>query len=73
VLALLEDTFRRLGIDDPTGNERRAVAYYLPLPNIGHPRTGLKPRTDGLLWERACRGGGHGGKQAAEYESEAAA
>jgi hypothetical protein len=33
VLALLEDTFRRLGIDDPTGNERRAVAYY-PLDDI---------------------------------------
>jgi hypothetical protein len=46
---------------------------YLPLPNMCHPRTGLKPRTDGLVWERACRGGGHGGKQAAEQEFEAAA
>jgi hypothetical protein len=33
VLALLEDTFRRLGLDDPTGNQRKAIAYY-PLDDI---------------------------------------
>jgi hypothetical protein len=46
---------------------------YVRLPIIDHPRTGLKPRTDGLLWERACRGGGRDGKQAAEQSFEAAA
>jgi hypothetical protein len=33
VLALLADAFGRLGIDDPTGNQRKAIAYY-PLDDI---------------------------------------
>lgn len=33
VLALLEDAFRRLGLEDPTGNHRKAIAYY-PLDDI---------------------------------------
>jgi hypothetical protein len=69
---------RRRSSQNGVGNafqrsDGRLAVPYLRLPIIGHPRTGVKPRTDGPLWERACRGGGQRGKESTEQWNEAAA